>query len=246
VAGIKLFLCIFAQGSHRKDWLPAGVQQRGFRRTGPGSISHPSPINPSLVEVPPSTVPGLHSIGVGCGWCRRGGIGTEQQGIEPGFDICERSVFFLQPLDVGLDQLKSRSAWVSISFVRLLLSSSLICVSMVGGQFNCANKRRHGDKKERNCDLLIDLEPQASEEIDLAARSEKGDQSNQQTCRPGRQSHGIQPGQTLCRISGAVIGDGCDQFSEASRRQNNCRKHDCSYWFSCVSSRILASMSPQG
>ncbi len=49
----------------------------------------------------------LHSIGVGCGGNRRGGIGTEQQGIEPGFDGGEPFVFFLQPLDIVLDQLRS-------------------------------------------------------------------------------------------------------------------------------------------
>jgi hypothetical protein len=62
----------------------------------------------------PSTARELHSIGVGCGWCRRGGIGTEQQGIELGFDRgepfvlgIELLVLSLQPLDIVLDQLRS-------------------------------------------------------------------------------------------------------------------------------------------
>jgi hypothetical protein len=46
----------------------------------------------------------------------------------------------------------------SLSFSRLSLSSALICASTVGCQFNLANQRRHGDKEERNSDLLIDLE----------------------------------------------------------------------------------------
>jgi hypothetical protein len=47
---------------------------------------------------------------------------------------------------------------LSLSFSRLLLSSTLICASTVGCQFNLANQRRHGDKEERNSELLIDLE----------------------------------------------------------------------------------------
>ena len=87
----------------------------------------------------------------------------------------------------------------SISFVRLSLSCSLICASMVGCQFNYsfgedfvfAKKRRHGGKEERNSDLLINLEVEDSDEIDMAVSSEKGDQNNQQPCRQGRPSHGI-------------------------------------------------------
>jgi hypothetical protein len=85
----------------------------------------------------------------------------------------------------------SRSMSFSISFVRLSLSSSLICASMVGCQFNFAKKRRHGGKEERNSDLLIDLELEDSEEIDMAVGAEKADRGNQQTCRQRRPSHGI-------------------------------------------------------
>ena len=60
----------------------------------------------------------------------------------------------------------SISFW--ISFVRRSLSCSLICASMVGCQFNVANKRRHGGKEERNSDLLINLEVEESDEIDMA------------------------------------------------------------------------------
>ncbi len=62
----------------------------------------------------------------------------------------------------------SRSISFSISFVRRSLSRSLICASIVGCQFNFANKRRHGGKEERNSDLLIDLKVEESEEIDMA------------------------------------------------------------------------------
>jgi hypothetical protein len=67
------------------------------------------------------------------------------------------------------------------SFSRLSLSSTLICASAVGCQFNLANQRRHGGKEERNSDLLINLEAQESEEIDMAVGSEKSDQDDQQT-----------------------------------------------------------------
>jgi phage anti-repressor protein len=84
---------------------------------------------------------------------------------------------------------------------------------MVGCQFNYsygedfvfANKRRHGGKEERNSDLQISLEVEESDEIDMAVRSEKGDQSNQQLSRQGRPSHGIQRGRTRFRISSAGL-----------------------------------------
>jgi len=41
---------------------------------------------------PPATPPGLHSVGAGCGRCLRGGIGIEQQGIQPGFERGETLV----------------------------------------------------------------------------------------------------------------------------------------------------------
>ena len=75
----------------------------------------------------------------------------------------------------------SRRISFSSSFVRLSLSSALICASTVGCQFNLANQRRHGGKEERNSDLLIDLEVEETEEIDMAVGGEKGDQDDQQT-----------------------------------------------------------------
>jgi len=89
---------------------------------------------------------------------------------------------------------------LSLSCSRLSLSSALIRASMVGCQFNYsygedfvfANKRRRGGKEERNSDLLINLEVEESDQIDMAVRSEKGDQNNQQPSRQGRPSHGIQ------------------------------------------------------
>jgi hypothetical protein len=84
---------------------------------------------------------------------------------------------------------------------------------MVGCQFNYsygedfvfANKRRHGGKEERNSDLLINIEVEESDEIDMAIRSEKGDQNNQQPSRQGCPSHGIQRDRTRFRISSAAI-----------------------------------------
>ena len=103
----------------------------------------------------------------------------------------------------------SRSISVSISFVRVSLSSSLICASIVGCQFNYsygedfvfANQRRHGGKEERNSDLLINLELEESEEIDMAVGGEQGDQSNQQACCQRCPSHGIQRGRALACIN---------------------------------------------
>ena len=72
------------------------VCRMGGEMSAPGALSrrHSQPFNPPPPKVPRSTVPGLHSIGVGCGGCWRGGIGTQQQGIEPGFDSGEPFVFF--------------------------------------------------------------------------------------------------------------------------------------------------------
>jgi hypothetical protein len=128
-----------------------------------------------------------------------GGIGEEESALSnkaSSLDSISASRLF---------SFSSRSMSFSISFVRLSLSSSLICASMVGCQFNFAKKRRHGGKEERNSDLLIDLELEESEEIDMAVGGEKGDQGNQQTCRLGRPSHGIQRRRTLCRNSSAGI-----------------------------------------
>ena len=55
---------------------------------------------PPPVGDPPATAPGLRSTAIGFGWCLRGGIGTEQQGIELGFERGET-------LDIVLDQLRS-------------------------------------------------------------------------------------------------------------------------------------------
>ena len=106
-----------------------------------------------------------------------GGIGEEESALSnkaSSLDSMAASRLF---------SFSSRSISFSISFVRFSLSSALIFASMVGCQFNFANKRRHGGKQERNSDLLIDLELEESEEIDMAVGGEKGDQGNQQACR---------------------------------------------------------------
>jgi hypothetical protein len=89
---------------------------------------------------------------------------------------------------------------------------------MVGCQFNVANKRRHGGKEERNSDLLINLEVEESDEIDMAIRSEKGDQNNQQPSRQGCPSHGIQRVRTRFRISSAAIWNRWHELSQARLR----------------------------
>ena len=86
----------------------------------------------------------------------------------------------------------SRSISLSISLVRLSLSCALICASIVGCQFNLANKRRHGGKEERNSDLLINFEVEESEEIDMAVGGEKSNQNDQQARRQGDPAHRIQ------------------------------------------------------
>ena len=120
--------------SWRVDWLRAGLEEIAL--DGAAAVSRHGEVNaivvgearhigndacwprsfhilftPSIIpppaEAPRSTAPGLHLIGVGCGGCRRGGIGTEQQGIEPGFDSGEPFVLFLQLFDIVLDQLLS-------------------------------------------------------------------------------------------------------------------------------------------
>ena len=70
----------------------------------------------------------------------------------------------------------SRSISLSISLVRLSLSSTLICASIVGCQFNLANQRRHGGKEERTSDLLIDLGGAVEGDVNMAIRREKCNQ----------------------------------------------------------------------
>lgn len=69
----------------------------------------------------------------------------------------------------------SRLSSFSSNFVRFSLSSSLICASIVGCQFNFANQRRQGGKEARNSDLLIDVEVD-SKDIDMAVGSTERDQ----------------------------------------------------------------------
>jgi hypothetical protein len=58
--------------------------------------------SPSAALDPRSTQQAIHSIGAGCGRCLRGGIGTEQQGIQPGFELGETIVLDLEQLQALL------------------------------------------------------------------------------------------------------------------------------------------------
>ena len=102
----------------------------------------------------------------------------------------------------------------SLSFSRLLLSSTLICASTVGCQFSLASQRRHGGKEERNSDLLIDLVLQESEEIDMAVGGEKGDQDDQQARRQGDPARRIQRRRIVSQFCGAGL---CREGHEISR-----------------------------
>jgi hypothetical protein len=125
------------------------------------------------------------------------------------FSFCSRSISF--SISYSLFSL-SCSRFLN-TFSRSSLSCTLIRASIVGCQFNYsygedyvyANKRRHGGKEKRNSDLLINLELEESDEIDMAVRSEKGDQNNQQSSRQGCPSHGIQRVRTRFRIISAEI-----------------------------------------
>lgn len=54
---------------------------------------------------PPSAQPKLHSVGAGCGWYLRGGIGIAQQGIHPGVETGEPLVLLPELLGFFLDLL---------------------------------------------------------------------------------------------------------------------------------------------
>jgi len=112
-----------------------------------------------------------------------------------------RSISF----SISFVRLSLYSSRLSLSCSRFSLSGTLIRASIVGCQFSFAKKRRYGGKEERNSDLLIDREVEESEAVDMAVGREKGDQSNQQTCRQGRPSHGIQRRRDLSCISRAGI-----------------------------------------
>ena len=66
---------------------------------------------PSPAGDPPAPAPELRSVAIGFWRCLRGGIGTEQQGIELGFERGEPFVLVLQPLDLVLEQLRSPLAF---------------------------------------------------------------------------------------------------------------------------------------
>jgi hypothetical protein len=81
-------------------------------------------------------------------------------------------------------------------FVRLSLSSALICASIVGCQFNFANQRRHGGKEDRNSDLLIDGEADP-EEIDMAVGGQERDQNDQAAANKGGIAGAIEEGKRI-------------------------------------------------
>ncbi len=88
-----------------------------------------------------------------------GGVGEEESALsskESSLDssAARRSISF----SISFVRFSLSCARLCHSFSRLSLSSTLICASIVGCQFNLANQRRHGGKEERNSDLLIDLE----------------------------------------------------------------------------------------
>jgi hypothetical protein len=58
-------------------------------------------------------------------------------------------------------------------------SIALICASIVGCQFNFANKRRQGGKEERNSDLLINRDALIGGDVDMAVGGEERDQDDQ-------------------------------------------------------------------
>ena len=88
-----------------------------------------------------------------------GGVGEEESALsskESSLDssAARRSI----SLSISFVRFSLSCARLCHSFSRHSLSSTLICASAVGCQFNLANQRRHGGKEERNSDLLIDLE----------------------------------------------------------------------------------------
>jgi hypothetical protein len=58
-------------------------------------------------------------------------------------------------------------------------SIALICASIVGCQFNFANKRRQGGNEERNSDLLINSDALMGGDVDMAVGGEERDQDDQ-------------------------------------------------------------------
>ena len=74
----------------------------------------------------------------------------------------------------SLDLSAASRAFSSLSRSDSRLDSiGLIWASIVGCQFNLANKRRLGGKEERNSDLLIDLDPDMGGDVDMAVGGEK-------------------------------------------------------------------------
>jgi len=117
------------------------------------------------------------SVAIGCGGNRRGGIGTEQQRVELGFERGEPCILDLQLLGFVLwppaDFVYSRAVSLLSRSDSCLDSIALICASIVGCQFNLANKRRQGGKEERNSDLLINRDAGMGGDVDMAVGGEE-------------------------------------------------------------------------
>jgi len=95
-----------------------------------------------------------------------GGIGEEESALsssESSLDssAASRTFSFLSRSDSCLD------------------SIALIWASIVGCQFNFANKRRQGGNEERNSDLLINRDAVIGGNVDMAVGGEERDQDDQ-------------------------------------------------------------------
>ncbi len=86
------------------------------------------------------------------------------------------------------------SALIRFSCKIFLRSNSiaLISRSTTGRQLSIANQRRQRGKKERNADLLIELDGAESGELDMVVAGEQGDQGQQQASDNGDPARKVQ------------------------------------------------------
>jgi hypothetical protein len=79
-----------------------------------------------------------------------------------------------------------------------ILKRSVSCsISSTGCQFNLANQRRHGDKVERDSDLLIESELGESEEVDIAIACDERNQDQQEAADQGCSCLAVKAGAAL-------------------------------------------------
>lgn len=161
----------------------------GRRAVAMGGAEARRPISPAAAA--PSGAPPPHSAATGFGRCRQGGIGTAQQGIEPGVELLQPLLLAPWPpadcvyscsvsLSIRSLSLLTRKISFSIHSLSFLKACSRISKSGSRRQLSVDKNCRHRGSDENDTPLLMELAAGAGEG-DVVIGGEQGDQAEDET-----------------------------------------------------------------